>query len=59
MAFIKRITMFLSFITIMAAFTKAAVYEVGDSKGWIVGNVDYSQWASSKNFQVIDILSKL
>ncbi|KAM3265765.1 stellacyanin-like [Capsicum annuum] len=56
MAFIKRITMFLSFITIMAAFTKAAVYEVGDSKGWIVGNVDYSQWASSKNFQVIDIL---
>lgn len=47
---------------IMAAnsveLSTAAVYEVGDSKGWIVGNVDYNDWASSKNFQVNDILSK-
>lgn len=46
---------------IMAAsveLSTAAVYEVGDSKGWIVGNVDYNDWAFSKNFQVNDILSK-
>ncbi|MCD7455354.1 hypothetical protein HAX54_027928 [Datura stramonium] len=40
----------------MAVSTTAAVYEVGDSQGWIIGNVDYSQWASSKNFQVNDTL---
>ncbi|XP_019241060.1 PREDICTED: mavicyanin-like [Nicotiana attenuata] len=58
MAFTKRTIMLLCFI--MAAsmgLSTAAVYDVGDSKGWIVGNVDYNDWASSKNFQVNDILS--
>ncbi|XP_016504782.1 mavicyanin-like [Nicotiana tabacum] len=58
MGFTKRTIMLLCFI--MAAnsveLSTAAVYEVGDSKGWIVGNVDYNDWASSKNFQVNDIL---
>ncbi|XP_070048338.1 mavicyanin-like [Nicotiana tabacum] len=59
MAFTKRrIMLLLCFI--MAAsveLSTAAVYEVGDSKGWIVGNVDYNDWAFSKNFQVNDILN--
>lgn len=34
-----------------------AVHNVGDSAGWtIMGNVDYSKWASSKNFHVGDSL---
>ncbi|KAH0729522.1 hypothetical protein KY290_000645 [Solanum tuberosum] len=40
----------------MVASTTAVVYEVGDSQGWIIGNIDYSQWASTKNFHVNDIL---
>ncbi|XP_010317457.1 mavicyanin-like [Solanum lycopersicum] len=40
----------------MVVSTKAVVYEVGDSQGWIVGNIDYSQWASTKKFHVNDIL---
>ncbi|XP_015163240.1 mavicyanin-like [Solanum tuberosum] len=40
----------------MVASTTAVVHEVGDSQGWIIGNIDYSQWASTKNFHVNDIL---
>ncbi|KAM0952038.1 putative Phytocyanin domain, cupredoxin [Dioscorea sansibarensis] len=33
------------------------VYKVGDSAGWtIIGNVNYTAWASSKKFKVGDIL---
>ncbi|WMV07909.1 hypothetical protein MTR67_001294 [Solanum verrucosum] len=56
MGFTKITIIFLSFITIMVASTTAVVYEVGDSQGWIIGNIDYSQWASTKNFHVNDIL---
>lgn len=35
----------------------AAVYKVGDSAGWTtIGNVDYKQWAATKNFQVGDVI---
>ncbi|KAK6802915.1 hypothetical protein RDI58_000699 [Solanum bulbocastanum] len=56
MGLAKITIIFLSFITIMVASTTAVVYEVGDSQGWIIGNIDYSQWASTKNFHVNDIL---
>lgn len=43
----------------MVAFTTTTVYEVGDSQRLdYIGNIDYSQWACSKNFQVNDILGK-
>ncbi|KAE9596469.1 putative cupredoxin [Lupinus albus] len=35
----------------------AEVYKVGDSDGWtIIGNVDYNNWASTKNFQLGDTI---
>ncbi|CAK7348045.1 unnamed protein product [Dovyalis caffra] len=35
----------------------ATVYRVGDSAGWTsMGQVDYQDWAASKNFHVGDIL---
>ncbi|CAK9142522.1 unnamed protein product [Ilex paraguariensis] len=35
----------------------AAVYKVGDSAGWtIIGNIDYKKWATTKTFQVGDII---
>ncbi|PIN18247.1 hypothetical protein CDL12_09075 [Handroanthus impetiginosus] len=47
---------FLIFTTVLG-FCKGFVYKVGDSVGWnVVGNVDYSSWASSKTFQVGDTL---
>ncbi|XP_027121278.1 mavicyanin-like [Coffea arabica] len=34
-----------------------AVYKVGDSAGWTtIGNVDYKQWAATKNFRVGDVI---
>ncbi|KAL2507744.1 Phytocyanin domain-containing protein [Forsythia ovata] len=34
-----------------------SVYKVGDSAGWtIIGNVDYNTWASSKTFQIGDVV---
>ncbi|EHA8588647.1 mavicyanin [Cocos nucifera] len=38
-------------------FSSGAVYTVGDKAGWtIIGNVNYTAWASSKSFQVGDII---
>ncbi|KAM7260486.1 hypothetical protein ACFE04_016227 [Oxalis oulophora] len=35
----------------------ARVYKVGDNSGWTtIGNVDYKQWAATKNFKVGDII---
>ncbi|KAA8527581.1 hypothetical protein F0562_034704 [Nyssa sinensis] len=34
----------------------AAVYKVGDSAGWTIGNVDYKEWAATKSFEVGDII---
>ncbi|MBA0570714.1 hypothetical protein Golob_004330 [Gossypium lobatum] len=35
----------------------AAVYKVGDSAGWTtIGNIDYKQWATTKTFQVGDVI---
>ena len=36
-----------------------AMYKVGDSAGWTsIGDVDYKNWASSKNINVGDTISK-
>lgn len=46
---------------VMAAvnLSNAAVHKVGDSAGWTtIANVDYKQWAATKNFQVGDIIRK-
>ncbi|XP_010935193.1 mavicyanin [Elaeis guineensis] len=38
-------------------FSSGAVYTVGDKAGWtIIGKVNYTAWASTKNFQVGDII---
>ncbi|XP_017696182.2 blue copper protein-like [Phoenix dactylifera] len=38
-------------------FSSGAVYTVGDKAGWtIIGNVNYTAWASTKNFHVGDII---
>ncbi|KAL2485874.1 Phytocyanin domain-containing protein [Abeliophyllum distichum] len=47
------------FFSLMAVFgfCLGSVYKVGDSAGWtIIGNVDYDTWASSKTFQIGDVL---
>jgi len=43
----------------MAATSSAVVYKVGDTSGWtILGNVNYTDWTSKKNFRVGDTIGK-
>ncbi|XP_057800877.1 mavicyanin-like [Salvia miltiorrhiza] len=45
----------LFFVMFVCGFCNGSVYKVGDSTGWaIIGNIDYTKWASSKSFQVGD-----
>ncbi|XP_021912705.1 mavicyanin-like [Carica papaya] len=47
----------LVMVMVMFQLSHATIYKVGDSVGWtITGNVDYKQWAATKNFQVGDII---
>ncbi|XP_059290373.1 mavicyanin-like [Lycium ferocissimum] len=49
--------MMVLLVVVMATLgsTMAVVYQVGDSVGWTF-NYNYEQWASSKNFQLGDVL---
>ncbi|TKV90656.1 hypothetical protein SEVIR_9G044500v4 [Setaria viridis] len=41
----------------MAATSSAVTYKVGDSSGWtILGNINYTDWTTKKNFHVGDII---
>ncbi|NP_001146173.1 Blue copper protein-like precursor [Zea mays] len=41
----------------MAATSSAVIYKVGDTSGWtILGNVNYTDWTSKKNFRVGDTI---
>ena len=43
----------------MAATSSAVIYKVGDTSGWtILGNVNYTDWTSKKNFHVGDTIGK-
>lgn len=43
----------------MAATSSAVTYKVGDSSGWtILGNINYTDWTTKKNFHVGDIIGK-
>lgn len=56
MAFTKKILAFLLMATLVGV-SLGAVHKVGDSAGWTtLGNIDYNQWASSKNFHVGDTI---
>ncbi|KAH8504145.1 hypothetical protein Peur_046269 [Populus x canadensis] len=58
MAFDKSMVIFfLIFMAFCRGVSMAAVYQVGDSAGWTsMGQVDYQEWAASKNFHVGDTL---
>ncbi|KAL6516073.1 hypothetical protein OROGR_019378 [Orobanche gracilis] len=57
MDLLRREIALLIIITIIITCSRASVYQVGDDVGWaIIGNMDYNEWASSKTFQVGDIL---
>ncbi|KAH9794337.1 Phytocyanin domain-containing protein [Citrus sinensis] len=56
MALTKKILAFLLMATLVGV-SLGAVHKVGDSAGWTtLGNIDYNQWASSKNFHVGDTI---
>ncbi|CAN6297352.1 unnamed protein product [Urochloa humidicola] len=41
----------------MAATSSAVIYKVGDNSGWtILGNINYTDWTTKKNFKVGDII---
>jgi len=43
----------------MAATSSAVIYKVGDTSGWtILGNINYTDWTSKKNFRVGDTIGK-
>ncbi|KAH8504149.1 hypothetical protein H0E87_011708 [Populus deltoides] len=58
MAFDKSMVIFfLIFMAFCRGVSMAAVYQVGDSAGWTsMGQVDYQEWAASKNLHVGDTL---
>ncbi|KAJ6406182.1 hypothetical protein OIU84_009831 [Salix udensis] len=58
MAFDKSMVMFsVIFTAFCRGVSMAAVYQVGDSAGWTsMGQVDYQEWAASKNFHGGDTL---
>ncbi|KAK9222932.1 hypothetical protein WN944_011373 [Citrus x changshan-huyou] len=56
MALTKKMLAFLLMATLVGV-SLGAVHKVGDSAGWTtLGNIDYNQWASSKNFHVGDTI---
>ncbi|KAH7675391.1 Cupredoxins domain-containing protein [Dioscorea alata] len=49
--------MFLVFLFLFIGPSQGEVYKVGDSSGWtIIGNVNYTAWATSKTFHVGDTI---
>lgn len=59
MALIKRGVTFLMIIMSAIHVSNASVHKVGDSSGWtIIGNIDYKNWAATKNFNIGDTISK-
>ncbi|CAL4927928.1 unnamed protein product [Urochloa decumbens] len=41
----------------MATSSSAVIYKVGDTSGWtILGNINYTDWTTKKNFKVGDII---
>ncbi|CAN6286453.1 unnamed protein product [Urochloa humidicola] len=41
----------------MAATSSAVIYKVGDTSGWtILGNINYTDWTTKKDFKVGDII---
>lgn len=52
------LSMLVLFLFLGLGSSMGEVYKVGDSAGWtILGNVNYTAWASSKKFKVGDVLS--
>ncbi|XP_073139946.1 mavicyanin-like [Henckelia pumila] len=48
---------FIILISSVIDLSTGAVHSVGDSAGWTtIGNVDYKQWAATKNFQLGDVI---
>ncbi|KAG9157450.1 hypothetical protein Leryth_010295 [Lithospermum erythrorhizon] len=48
---------FLAVILIICGVSNAAVFTVGDSRGWTtVGHINYKTWAASKEFHVGDTI---
>ncbi|KAE8728138.1 hypothetical protein F3Y22_tig00004779pilonHSYRG00152 [Hibiscus syriacus] len=44
-------------VVALLRLSDAAVYKVGDAGGWTsIGNLDYKQWATTKTFQLGDII---
>ncbi|KAJ0966298.1 hypothetical protein J5N97_027436 [Dioscorea zingiberensis] len=53
----KAMAMSLLALFLFVGPSEEKVYKVGDSSGWTtIGNVNYTAWASSKNFQVGDTI---
>ncbi|XP_039139662.1 mavicyanin-like [Dioscorea cayenensis subsp. rotundata] len=51
------LSMLVLFLFLGLGSSMGEVYKVGDSAGWtILGNVNYTAWASSKKFKVGDVL---
>jgi Plastocyanin-like domain len=43
----------------LSSYCAATMLKVGDDKGWtIMGNVNYSAWASTKKFKIGDVIGK-
>ena len=60
MALFKNVMVLFFFFALIIEVSFGAVYEVGDSRGWINdSSVDYKSWASTKEFHVGDIIRKL
>ncbi|XP_004511352.1 mavicyanin [Cicer arietinum] len=58
MALIKRGVTFLMIIMSAIHVSNASVHKVGDSSGWtIIGNIDYKNWAATKNFNIGDTIN--
>uniref|UniRef100_A0A2N9H0B5 Phytocyanin domain-containing protein n=1 Tax=Fagus sylvatica TaxID=28930 RepID=A0A2N9H0B5_FAGSY len=57
MALFKNVMVLFFFFALIIEVSFGAVYEVGDSRGWINdSSVDYKSWASTKEFHVGDII---
>ncbi|XP_019422780.1 PREDICTED: mavicyanin-like [Lupinus angustifolius] len=54
---VERVVIIMLMMMLGVHVSCAEVYKVGDSDGWtIIGNVDYKNWASTKNFQLGDTI---
>ncbi|KAG0547075.1 hypothetical protein BDA96_01G048300 [Sorghum bicolor] len=53
----KKCLLVLTLGLAMAATSSAVIYKVGDTSGWtILGNINYTDWTSKKNFRVGDTI---